>query len=128
MADRVRMARFCLFVSGVLKLATAGLFAFIFLSGSVLIGGGERAGLLGNVLLGGLGVMIAVVAAMAGLIEFAAAVGVGRRSRWARVLGLVLGALLLPLFPVGTVLGLFTLTGLLGADARAWFSGEAGRF
>jgi len=30
---------------------------------------------------------------------------------------------MLPLFPVGTVPGLFVLTGLLGADARDWFSG-----
>lgn len=121
MPDKVRMARFCLFVAGGLMLATAGLFAFIFFSGAVLIGGGERAGLLGNVLLGGLGVLVAAVAASAGLAELIAAVGVGRRARWGQALGLFLGVVLVPLVPIGTVLGIFILAGLLGADARTWF-------
>ncbi|HVP91363.1 MAG TPA: hypothetical protein VMS75_09115 [Terriglobales bacterium] len=121
MPDKVRMARFCLLVAGVLKFATAGLFAFIFVSGSVLIGGGERAELLGNVLLGRTGASIAAAAAAAGLLDFAAAAGVGRRARWGQALGLFVGVVLVPLVPIGTVLGIFILSGLLGEDARAWF-------
>ena len=121
MPDKVRMARFCLCVAGALKLATAGLFAFIFFSGAALVGGGERAGLLGNALLGGLGTGLAAAAGAAALLDFAAAVGVGRRARWGQALGLFLGVVLLPLVPIGTVLGIFTLAGLLGEEARAWF-------
>jgi hypothetical protein len=121
MPNKVKIARFCLLVAGWLKIATAGLFAFILVAGAVVVGGNsERSGLLGSALLGGLGVILAAA--------FVAAGGVKRRAGWGRVLGIVVGALLVALVPVGTVLGLFVVSGLLGADAREWFSGGQGRF
>jgi hypothetical protein len=120
--DKVKLARLCLLVAGWLKFATAGFFLFIFVAGAVLVGGGERAGLLGSALLGGTGVLLSAASAAAGALDMIAAVGVRRRAAYGRVLGVVLGVLMFPLFPVGTVLGIFVLAGLLGADARAWFS------
>lgn len=129
MPNKVKIARFCLLVAGWLKIATGALFAFILVAGAVVVGGNsERSGLLGSALLGGLGVVLAVAFAAVGAIDIAAAVGVKRGAGWGRVLGIVLGALFVPLVPVGTVLGLFVVSGLLGADAREWFSGDRGRF
>jgi hypothetical protein len=50
-------------------------------------------------------------------------VGIGLLSfrPWARVLGLILGFLNLPGFPLGTVLGIYTFVSLLNEDAEALF-------
>jgi hypothetical protein len=122
--NKIRIARLCLLVAGGLKLATAGLFIFILAAGLAVVGWrGERPELLGNALIGVSGVLLAAALLVLGLIDIATAAGVRRRASWARALGAFLGILMLPLVPVGTVLGLYVLTGLLGADARAWFSG-----
>lgn len=122
MPDKVRNAQLCLIVAGWLKIATAGLFLFIFVAGSVFIGRGERSGLVGSALLGAMGIVLFAASAAAGAVDIIAAVGVRRHAKWARFLGVIIGVLMLPLFPVGTILGLFVLAGLLDADARAWFS------
>jgi len=123
MPNKVMTARLCLIVAGGLKIATAGLFLFILVSGSVFVGGnGERSGLLGNALLGALGFVLLLASAAAGAFDLMAAAGVRRRTAWGRALGVIAGVLLVPLFPVGTVLGLFTLTGLLGPDGQEWFT------
>ncbi len=70
----------------------------------------------------GSGVLLSAASAAAGAVDIIAAVGVRRRAAYGRVLGVVLGVLMIPLVPAGTVLGIFILAGLLGADARAWFS------
>jgi hypothetical protein len=123
MPNKVKTARLCLIVAGALKFATAGLFLFILVAGSVFVGrSGERSGLLGNALLGALGVILLLASAAAGAFDLLAAVGVRRRAAWGRALGVIAGILMIPLFPVGTVLGFFALTGLLGADGREWFT------
>jgi hypothetical protein len=126
MPNKVKTARLCLIVAGALKIATAGLFLFIVVAGSVFVGGsGERSGLLGNALLGSLGVVLLLASTGAGVFDLIAAAGVRRRAAWGRALGVIAGVLLVPLFPVGTILGLFALSGLLGADGREWFSAGA---
>ena len=122
MPDKVKLARLCLIVAGWLKLATAGLFLFILAAGTAFVAGDERSGLLGSALLGVTGVLLCSVSAAAGALDLIAAVGVKRRAGYSRVLGGILGFLMLPLFPVGTVLGFFILSGLLGGEARSWFS------
>jgi len=127
--DKVKVARLCLLVSGWLKLATAALFSFILVSGAVFVGSGsERSGLLGNALLGRLGILLAMAFTAAGILDLVAASGVRRRAAWGRGLGVILGVLLIPLVPVGTVLGLFVLSGLLDPGARDWFSADADGF
>ena len=123
MPNKVKTARLCLLVAGWLKIATAGLFLFIFAAGFVFIrGSSERSGLLGSALLGTLGIVLAAASAAVGAVDIIVAVGVRRRASWARVLGVILGVLMLPLLPVGTILGLFIIAGLSGADAWEWFS------
>ncbi len=123
MPDKVKLARLCLIVAGWLKLATAGLFLFILAAGAAFVGNDERAGLLGSALLGFTGVLLCSASAAAGALDLIAAAGVKRRAGYGRVLGCLLGVLMLPLFPVGTVLGVFIISGLLGGEAKAWFSG-----
>jgi hypothetical protein len=126
MPDRIKIARLSLFVGGGLMIATALLFLFIFVTGAVFIGWGtERADLLGSALLGATGVILSLSFAALGVAGIVAAEGIGRGKTWSRPLGISLGAVGLPLFPVGTLLGVFVLTGLLSADGRAWF--EPGR-
>ena len=129
MPDKVKLARLCLLVAGWLKIATAALFLFILLAGAVLIGrSSERSGLVGSGLLGGLGILFFAASAAIGTVDIIAAIAVKQHAAWGRGLGIVLGILMAPLFPVGTVLGIFILGGLMGGEARAWFSREPAGF
>ncbi len=122
MPENVKTARTCLIVAGCLKLATAGVLLFILIIGSSFVGlSGERYGLLGSALLGTLGFVLFGLAAAVGIVELITAAGVAKGRPWGRVLGILLGVLMLPLFPVGTVLGIFILLGLLGRGAQEWF-------
>lgn len=122
MPDSIKTTRICLVVAAGLQMATAALILFIFFSGAFLVGWGtERAELLGSALLGATGIMLAVLFAAYAVFGLFTASGIAKGRPWSRVAGLVLAVFLLPVLPVGTVLGIFALKGLLGPDARAWF-------
>ena len=122
MPDSIKTTRIALIVAAGLAFATAALLLFIFLSGAVLIGWGtERAGLLGSALLGVTGVILAVLFAAFGVADLLIAAGIAKGRPWARFAGTAMAVLLLVGFPVGTVLGVLALMGLLGRDARDWF-------
>lgn len=126
MPDSIKTTRIALIVTAGLGFATAALLLFIFLSGAVLIGWGtERAGLLGSALLGATGVFLAVGLAAFSVADLVIASGIAKGRPWARIAGIVMAALLLIAVPVGTVLGLIALMGLLGRDARDWFGTAA---
>jgi hypothetical protein len=122
MPEKVDMARVVLRVLGGLGLITAAAAIGIILYGSLVLGlTREEHALLGSALLGGLGFLIFGLSFLFGAGALLVASGIARRKAWGRVGGLVLGGLMLPLLPVGTVLGLFVLTGLTGGDANSWF-------
>ena len=122
MPDSIKVARIAFVVAAGLEIATAALFLFIFVSGAVLIGWGtERAGLLGSALLGAAGIFLAVLFAAFGVADLLIAAGIAKGRPWSRVAGTALAIVLLIGFPVGTVLGVLALMGLLGRDARDWF-------
>lgn len=122
MPDSIKVARIALVVAAGLEMATAALFLFIFVSGAVLVGWGtERAGLLGSALLGAAGILLAAVFAAFGAANLLIAAGVAKGRPWARLAGTAMAVVLLVGFPVGTVLGVLVLMGLLGPDARDWF-------
>ncbi|MBN1877637.1 MAG: hypothetical protein JXA33_25665 [Anaerolineae bacterium] len=50
-----------------------------------------------------------------------AGIGLLKFKSWARILAIILGVLNLPGFPIGTVLGIYTLVVLLTEDAGALF-------
>lgn len=92
------------------------------MTGAVLIGWDtERSELLGSALLGATGVVLFVLFAALGAADILTADGIWRGKPWARPAGIALGVLGLPLFPVGTLLGAFALSGLLSAEGRSWF-------
>lgn len=123
MPDSIKVARIALVVAAGLEIATAALFLFIFVAGAVLIGWGtERSGLLGSALLGATGIVLALLFAAFGVADLVIASGIAKGRPWARLAGSAMAALLLIGFPVGTVLGVVALQGLLGRDARDWFA------
>ncbi len=122
MPDSIKTTRIALIVAAGLEFATAALLLFIFFSGAVLIGWGtERSGLLGSALLGATGVFLAVGLAAFGVADLAIASSIAKGRPWARIAGIAMAAVLLIAVPVGTILGLIALIGLLGRDARDWF-------
>jgi hypothetical protein len=127
MPDNIKTARICFIVAACLEFATAALFIFIFIAGAVLVGWGtERSGLLGSALLGATGIMLAFLFAAFGVAELLIAAGIAKGRAWSRFAGILLAVLLLVAVPVGTVLGIFALKGLLGSDARTWFGSPNG--
>jgi hypothetical protein len=122
MPDSIKVARISLVVAAGLAIATAALFLFIFVSGAVLVGWGtESAGLVGSALLGAAGIFLAVFFAAFGVADLLIAAGIAKGRPWARFSGIGMAVLLLIAVPVGTVLGVLALKGLLGRDARDWF-------
>lgn len=122
MPNSIKTTRIAFVVAAGLDFATAALLLFIFFSGMIFIGWGtERAGLLGNVLLGATGIFLASVFAAFGVVALFIAAGIAKGRSWARIAGTVLAVLYLAAVPVGTVIGIIALMGLLGPDARDWF-------
>jgi hypothetical protein len=123
MPDSIKTTRIALIVAAGLEFATAALFIFIFLAGAVFIGWGtERAGLLGSALLGATGIILALGLTAFGVADLVIAAGIAKGRPWARTAGTVIGVIYLLAIPVGTILGIIALMGLLGRDARDWFS------
>lgn len=122
MPDSIKTARIAFVVAAGLEFATAALLVFIFVAGAVLIGWGtERSGLLGSALLGATGILLAALFAAFGVADLLIAAGIAKGRPWARLAGIAMAILLLVAVPVGTILGLIALVGLLGRDSRDWF-------
>jgi hypothetical protein len=123
MPDSIKTTRIALIVAAGLEFATAALLLFIFFAGAVLIGWGtERAGLLGSALLGATGIFLAAGFVVFGVADLVIASGIAKGRPWARIAGIVVSVIYLIAVPVGTILGIIALAGLLGRDARDWFA------
>jgi hypothetical protein len=104
-------------VLGVLGLLVGGLVMLIVAGGGLI--SGDRTAIT----------VTAIVAAVIGGILFlvsapgiVAGVGLINFQPWARILGIILGILNLPGFPVGTVLGVYTLYVLLDDESSRLFA------
>jgi len=123
MPNKVQTAKVILQVIGWLNIATAAVVVFIFVAGALALGlTGEERGLVGSFLLGGFGLALGLGAALVGILKLVAARGLVLQRPWARVLGIVLGTLMIPGLPLGTILGILVLSGLLSEEARSWFN------
>ncbi len=71
----------------------------------------------------GLGVVLAIKAAPSLVLSW----GLFALKPWSRMLGVVLSVLHLPLFPIGTAIGIFGLMVLYDAESRALLSGDPAR-
>jgi hypothetical protein len=122
MPDSIKTTRIAFVVAAGLEFATAALLLFIFISGATLIGWGtERSGLLGSALLGAAGIFLAAAFVVLGILDLLIAAGIAKGQPWARLAGIVMAVLYLVAIPIGTVLGIIALMGLLGRDSRDWF-------
>lgn len=70
--------------------------------------GDEELAVMGG-FMGGFGLLIGCSVTVLALPNVFAGMGIRRRAKWARIAGLVLGALALPSFPFGTALGIYAL-------------------
>ena len=111
----------------ILSILHIGLSAFVLLATStvllILIGGGFLSGEMEAVLatwgvgflLGGVVLFLTVPGLIGGL-------GLLKRKAWARILVLVLGFLHLVSFPLGTLLGIYTIWILMQDEAEEYFA------
>jgi Na+/proline symporter len=97
-----------------------GLCGFAFFAGigsiAALDGDPTALGILG--LIGVIAVMFFGALALPGLL---AGYGLLKRRKWGQILGMVVGLLNLPWFPLGTAIGAYTLFVLLQNSANAYF-------
>ena len=70
----------------------------------------------------GLGAIIFVIVAVFAALYLAAGYGLLKREPWARVLGMIAGALGLLSFPIGTAIGVYALWALTRPEAEAEFA------
>lgn len=68
------------------------------------------------------GTIAAVIIAGLSLPNIIAGVGLRNRREWARILTIILSALNLLQFPIGTALGVYALWALLNDESRAYFA------
>jgi hypothetical protein len=104
--------------SGLLLLLAIGLFVVI--SGAGVISGDRQAMLV----TGAVGTFIAVVLIILALPGVITGFGLLKFRPWARIVGIVLSALHLFAFPLGTALGVYGLWVLLNAETLPLFEGR----
>jgi p-aminobenzoyl-glutamate transporter AbgT len=123
MPSKVNTARIILKVLGWIQIVVAVIFLLMFIIGSVFIGtSGQEGAAAGSAIMGGLGLIFAIVFVVIGIVYLLTAKGIADKKNWAKIVGIILGILSLPSIPIGTVLGIFILIGLIGEEADSWFT------
>jgi hypothetical protein len=107
-----------LYILSGLFTAFAGLAIFGVIAGAGLISG-EREAILAT---GIIGTVIGAILIALSLPSLVAGIGLLARRNWARVLAIVIGALHILAFPIGTAIGIYTLWALLNEEARPVFA------
>jgi uncharacterized membrane protein (DUF2068 family) len=126
MPGKIQMAKVVLQITGWLAILSGAAFLLMSIFGSVIIGTSvEENSLIGSLIVGVMGFVITVIAIAVGVLCLMTAKGVVNKRNWAKVVGIVLGILYLPGFPVGTVLGVLILVGLLSSESQGWFQPAA---
>ncbi|MEO6258834.1 MAG: hypothetical protein ABIP63_00730 [Thermoanaerobaculia bacterium] len=114
--DHVRILGWCFIVySAVLALIGMVAGAIVLTGGAI---SGEREAML---ITGAVGLLIAGFLLLVSLPGLLVGWGLLRLRSWARILGIIFGALHLLSIPFGTALGIYAMVILLNEDARALF-------
>jgi hypothetical protein len=113
MRDHLKILGWLYAASGAVVLLLAVVLGTLFGVAGVVAGGAE-----GGALIGGIGLAFAVFIAALGIPSLICGWGLLNYKPWARVLGIVLSALQLANFPVGTAIGGYGLWVLLNDEAR----------
>jgi len=104
-------------VFGALGLVAA-IITMLVLGGSGLISGDARSAAL----LSGIGLFVAVIISVLSLPSVIAGWGLLKRKSWSRLLAIVLGALNILNFPVGTAIGVYTIWALTQNESQQLLS------
>ncbi len=75
-------------------------------------------------ILGGIGAMVCLIMTIASIPGLLAGVGVLRLAQWGRILTLIMAALNILNFPIGTAIGIYAFVILLKPEAAALFDGR----
>ena len=94
-----------LHIVGAFLIVSTGLFLFLFFAG---MGAGADDPEAFRIL-GAMGFSLVAFMVLISIPGFVAGYGILTKRPWARVMGIVVGALDLPIFPIGTVVGSYTL-------------------
>jgi hypothetical protein len=113
MRDHLKILGWLYAASGAVVLLLAVVLGTLFGVAGVVAGGAE-----GGALIGGIGLAFAVFIAALGIPSLICGWGLLNYKPWARVLGIVLSALQLANFPIGTAIGGYGLWVLLNDEAR----------
>lgn len=109
-----------LHIVGAFLLVATGLFLFLFFAG---MGAGAEDPEAFRIL-GALGFSLITFMVLMALPGLVAGYGILKKKSWARVIGIVVGALDLPIFPIGTVVGVYTLWVLTDRASIDYFEVE----
>ena len=122
MPDKIKTAKIILQILGWLKIISAFLIFLTFLVVTFIIGVSiQEDAFLPGAIVGSVGVLISTFMVIVGIVFLLVADGIDKKKNWAKISGIVLGIMILPAVPVGTVLGIFILIGLFNDEATAWF-------
>jgi drug/metabolite transporter (DMT)-like permease len=122
MPSKVNTARIMLKVLGWIQIVVGIIVVIMGLFGGALIGtsGQEGSGAVAAIV-GVWGIVAGIIAIAFGVIYLMTAKGVEEKKNWAKIVGIIVGILSLFSFPIGTILGIFILIGLMGEEANSWF-------
>ena len=120
MSTHVKIIGWLHIIFGVFGVLTA--FA---LFGGGLVGGAFAGSVKGMIGLGMLGTFVGVIVAALAIPGLIAGYGLLKYYEWARILMIVIAVLELIRFPLGTILGVYTLWALLNAEGAALFKRPA---
>ena len=117
MEQHIRIVAILYIVLGILGLVVA-LIVLVGGVGAGLMSGDRDAAIAG----GTCATVFAIVIAVLSLPNLIAGMGLRSRKEWARILTIILSAINLLNFPLGTAIGIYALWALLNDESRAYFT------
>lgn len=117
METNVKILGWLYIVLGVLGVLVGAFVLFILLGTGIIAQDGEAMAVLSIV-----GLFVAGLMTVLSLPGVVTGVGLLKYQSWARVLAIILGAINLPAFPLGTALGAYSLIVLLSDETSALFA------
>jgi hypothetical protein len=119
MRDQIRVLGWCFIIYGLFFVAI-GVLIFMIVFGAGIISGDRIA----MYVTGTIGTLIASALIIFWIPNIIAGIGLISFRSWGRVLALVVGALHILAFPIGTAVGIFAFFVLMQPDAEALFDGR----
>jgi hypothetical protein len=116
METHIKVISWLYIILGALGLLGAAILILLVAGGGLI--SGDRTAILATTLVSVILGTVIILVSVPGII---AGIGLLKYRPWARILALVLGILNLPGFPVGTILGIYTIWALLDDESAGLF-------